>query len=107
MTSPSDNDRTAPEAADARVPGLPVIFDDVAMGYGHLTVRQHDDGRLEAVGDVPERCAFSRDLLESGETPALTWDDGKITVTLSNGSWTWHAEAQHYTGRIIYGAQHG
>ena len=101
----TDQDPSAVTAAYEPLPGLPVIFDDRAVEYGYFTVRQHDDGRLEAVGEAPERCAFSRDLLESGEAPAVTWDGEKITVTLSNGSWTWHAEAQHYTGLIVYGVQ--
>lgn len=82
---------------------LPVIFSTDAMAYGYFTVRQHDDGRLEAVGDVPDRCAFSTTLLESADHPACTWDGKRITVTLSNGSWSWDAEATNPERTVVYG----
>lgn len=82
--------------------GLPVILDDAALGYGCLTVRQHDNGELEALGDVPDRCMFSSTLLDEG-IPGIEWDGKRrITVTLANGSWSWDAEAQDPSGRIIY-----
>lgn len=82
---------------------LPVLSYPNALAYGDFTVRQHDDGRLEAVGDVPDRCAFSLQLLEQADPAILTWDGHRITVTLSNGSWSWDAEATDEWGSTIYG----
>ena len=92
---------TAPETSS----GLPVISWPERSDYGCVTVRRHEDGRLEVIGEVPVRVAFAAELLAQADPRWLRTEGRRITLSASNGSWTWLAEATNTERTEVYASR--
>lgn len=68
-----------------------------------MYVKRYDDGRL-VLHDPDEHAQFSLELLRQADpNMGLTWEDGVITVAVSNGTWRWREVRQDDEQGVVHG----